>query len=464
MRRRLGGQRPPGRRPEPPMSQVMWMWHDVRRGDDDQDADLDAQLRSPDDASPQTSGDERDAFLRRSRDPPHGARAATPITRLADAPRSSPDLSGPVGVALASASKPSDPSPGHRHIIPRKQLAEPSFPEEAEPGPDSPLLPPPAVNLDVSHGSRKSMLASERSMTPGNDPESALLYTAQRVQVGKSAQSSGWAEGIGMPNILRRSWLNPTRRAGTPSTPSQKSSFVGRQLTDSELEAGRNLRAELGYRDAVRPISGVSMMSSGSAKSGNTVFYDAQSREDLASTPPPVPQSPIATSRNGAAGPSPLSAEPLRAASESEEPPVYQPGSRNPDDDVVDHLDVPVPRPALPFASFSSTNRLPPPPGLGVVDPAVVPSSDISDAINIELLEEAPPGAGESWRQMAQGMPSLQERRTTFGLVVSSSPFFCLCAALKVYSPQLLCTRVSNPSLSRDRFIPCDHASACTRR
>jgi hypothetical protein len=43
------------------MSQVMWMWHDVRRGDDDQDVDLDAQLRSPDYTSPQSSGDERDA-------------------------------------------------------------------------------------------------------------------------------------------------------------------------------------------------------------------------------------------------------------------------------------------------------------------------------------------------------------------------------------------------------------------
>ena len=59
---------------------------------------------------------------------PHGARAAIPITRLADAPRSLPDLSSPVGVALALTSKPSDPSPGQRHIILRKQLAEPSFP------------------------------------------------------------------------------------------------------------------------------------------------------------------------------------------------------------------------------------------------------------------------------------------------------------------------------------------------
>ena len=471
MRKRLGGQRrPPGRRPEPPMSQVMWMWHDVHRGDDDQDADLDAQLRSPDDASPQTSGDERDAFLRRSRDASHGARAATPTARFVDLPRSSPDSSSPVGVALASASKPRDPSPGRRHIIPRKQLAKATFPEETEPGPDAPLLPPPAANLDASHGSRKSLLPSERSMTPGNDPESALLYTAQRVQVGKSTQSSSsWAEGIGMPGILRRSWLNP-KRSGTPTTPSQKSSFVGRQLTDNELEAGRSLRSELGYRDAVRPISGVSMMSSGS---GNTVFYDAQSREDLTPTPPAAPPLLQGSASTGRivppAGPSPLSAEPLRAVSESEDHSVYppsQPDSRRLDDDAVDYLDVPIPRPASPFASVSSTNRLSPPPGLGVSDsiPTVVPTLDISDAID-EPLEDAPPGAGESWRQIAQGLPSLQERRTTFGLVVSAPfPFFCLRAVLKACSPQLLCIRVSNLSPSRVRYTRCDHALACTRR
>jgi hypothetical protein len=44
------------------VSQVMWMWHDVHKGDDDQDADLDAQLRSPDGASLLSNGDERDAF------------------------------------------------------------------------------------------------------------------------------------------------------------------------------------------------------------------------------------------------------------------------------------------------------------------------------------------------------------------------------------------------------------------
>jgi hypothetical protein len=444
MRKRQGSQRRGDRPPEPPMSQVMWMWHDVRRGgDDDQDADLDAQLRSPGDASPQSSGDERDAFLRRSRDASHGTRAAAPTARLVDVPRSSHESSGPIGVALASGSKGSAPSPGPRHIIPPKQLADLTSPEEAEPGPDAPLLPPPAVNPDNSHGSRRSLLPSERSMTPGNDPESARLYTAQRVQVGRSGQSSPgstWAEAIGVPSVLRRSWLNPMRRSGTPTTTSQKSSFIGRQLTDNELEAGRSLnvrrRSELGYRDAARPLSGGSMMSTGSARtSGDTVFYDARSREDLASAPSspvhPHPQGTTSTGRNGgAAGPSPLSAEPLRAASQSEGSPVHQPSQ--PGDDAVDILDAPIPRPASPFASVSS-NRLPSPPtldGLGS-DPAVVPSSDISDAINIELLEEGPPTAGENWRQIAQGLSSTHERRMTFGLAVSVLSFIINVVPLK---------------------------------
>jgi hypothetical protein len=60
---------------------------------------------------------------------------------------------GPIGVALASGSKPSAPSQlgGPRHIIPPKQLAALTVsPEETEPGPDAPLLPPPAANLDIA--------------------------------------------------------------------------------------------------------------------------------------------------------------------------------------------------------------------------------------------------------------------------------------------------------------------------
>ena len=451
LRQRQRRQPQRSRRPEPPTSQVMWMWHDVHGSDDEQDADLDTQLRSPGDASPQTSGDENDAFLRPSGEAYYDARETTSSPRLVDAPPTSRDSSGPIGVALDQGSKASVPSTGRRHIISREQLAELSrdlppipdssrSPEEGDLGPDSPLLPPPRVN--VSHGSRRSLLPSERSMTPGNDPESALLYTAQRVQVGgrstPSSPETPWAEGIGVPSILRRSWLNPRTRSATPTTSSLKSSFLGRQLTDNELEAGRNhsaqMRSEMGYREGARPISSVSAMST---TSGNTLFYDAQSREDL-STPPPVPPLPplplgtASTGRSGLPGPSPLSAEPIRASHDSEKPPSYDspPEIREPDD-AIDYLDVPIPRPASPFASVSSANRISPPPGLGVPDstPEAAHSSDLGDAINIELLEEDPPTAGESWRQISLGLPSLHERRTTFGPMVRV-PFLLLFVGL----------------------------------
>ncbi|KAI9452523.1 hypothetical protein F5148DRAFT_1331069 [Russula earlei] len=387
------------------------MWQDVHEGDDDQDADLDAQLRSPGHASAQSSGDEREAFLRRSGDVVNGAKDVAPTARLVDAPRTSHDSSGPIGVALVTSSKASIASPEQRHIISPEHFAEkpsgsrPSADfikslEDPDLGPDEPLLPPPPVNLNISHGSRKSLMPSERSMTPGNDPESALLYTAQRVQVGRSTQSrssSGtpWASGIGIPSILRRSWLNPKTRSATPTNSSPKSSLIGRQLTDTELEAGRSLSAqlpsEMGYRDAsARPLSGVSAMSTGSGRSGNTVFYDAQSREESSPTPPsgpPNPQSTSSNSRSGPSGPSPLSAEPLRA-SDGEEPPAYEanPSDSRKTDDVVDYLDVPIPRPASPFASVSSVKRLPAPPGLGppASNLAAASQSDVDDLINIE--------------------------------------------------------------------------------
>jgi hypothetical protein len=448
MRKRQRGQQRRHRHTEPPTGQVMWQWHDVHAGDDDHDADLGAQLRSPDDASPQSSGDERDAFLRRSRGTSTSARDMSPSVR---GPRSSRDSSGPIGVALAGGGKPKVPPPGQRHIISREQLEEvssalpmssdlPRSQEEVDPGPDAPLLRPPPVNLNISHGSRKSLLASERSMTPGNDPESAQLYTAQRVQVGQSTPSSPrsrstWAEGLGIPNILRRSWLNPKPRSTTPTT-SSPASLVARQLTDSELEVGRTLNAQLhsetAYRNGGRPISGVSAFSASSARSGNTIFYDAQSREDLSSSPsspPPIPQGTASTGRSGPLGPSPLSGEPLRASEESEEPPLdgYGASAAREPDDAVDYLDVPIPRPASPFASASSAKRLSMPPGLGSLTsfPVVAPSSDTSGTINInvEMLEEAPPAAGTSWRQIAQGLPSLHERRTTFGVMVRGALF-----------------------------------------
>jgi hypothetical protein len=98
-----------------------------------------------------------------------------------------------------------------------------------------------------------------------------------------------------------------------------------------------------------------------------------------------------------------------------------QPDGRKPHDDAADHLDPPIPRPALLFASVSPTNGLPPPPGLGGPDsdPAAVPLSDISGAINVEPLEEEPPAFGENLRRIVQGLSIPHQPHTTFGLVVS---------------------------------------------
>ncbi|KAH9046126.1 hypothetical protein EDB84DRAFT_1467770 [Lactarius hengduanensis] len=413
LRKRQRNQQQRNRRTDSPVGQVMWMWHDVHRNDYDPDADIDAQLH------------ERDAFLRRSGDPPDNSRNGEPTARLVDAPRSSQDSSGrPIGIALAAGAgaamapapfgykspRPSDTSGRGRHIISPEKLAEvpvsPQSPEEAELGPDAPLLPPPAFNLNVSHNSRKSLLPSERSMTPGNDPESAMLYTAQRVRVGKNAVPSS------------SSGTHPT------TTPSTKSSLLARQLTDNELEAGRSLNAqlhaEMGYRDGARPVSGVSGLSTGSARSGNTVFYDAQSRDDVSFTPRLFP---LFLKRSCCVFAS--IGEPMHAHDESEQPPpAYDPtppGSSK-KDELADYLDAPVPRPASPFASVSAKGMSPPPPGLSLPNPhvwrdsATSPSTNTSGGIDIDLLEEAPPAARASWRQMAQDLPSLHERRTTFGM------------------------------------------------
>jgi hypothetical protein len=92
-------------------------------------------------------------------------------------------------------------------------------------------------------------------------------------------------------------------------------------------------------------------LSTVSARSGNTVFYDAQSWEGVALTPPPVPPLPQGTTSTGRSGPAPAPAasspigEPIRAPDDSELPPSNEPtalGSSK-KDELGDILDAPVP-------------------------------------------------------------------------------------------------------------------------
>ena len=131
-----------------------------------------------------------------------------------------------------------------------------------------------------------------------------------------------------------------------------------------------------------------------------------------------------------------------------------QPDGCKPHDDAADYLDAPIARPTSPFASVSSTNGLPPLPGLGGPDsdPAAVPLSDIGGAINVEPLEEEPPVFGENLRRIVQGLSITHQPHTTFGLVVCIL-FHYRCNVLKAYSLQLFCTPVSKRFPRRDRYI-----------
>jgi hypothetical protein len=186
-------------------------------------------------------------------------------------------------------------------------------------------------------------------------------------------------------------------------TLSTKSSLLAGGLTDNELEAGQSLNAplrpEMGYRDGAHSISGVSGMSTGSARSGNTVLYDAQSREDVA-TPPPVPLLPQCTTSTGRSDPaptasSPLSGEPIHAPNDSELPTAFEPTapSYSKKDELGNLLDAPVPRSRV---TISSAKAWPPPAGLVPSNPVTTQSSTVA-GIDIDLLVEVPPAAGDSW-------------------------------------------------------------------
>jgi len=110
-----------------------------------------------------------------------------------------------------------------------------------------------------------------------------------KTKLKQRARQSGWrASDRGKRMRLGSDDERDSEDEGQQDPPKRTTSspfLVGRQLTD---EAGRSLNAQLcsetGYRHGALPISGVSTLSSAPARSGNTVFYDAQPRKDLSST------------------------------------------------------------------------------------------------------------------------------------------------------------------------------------
>ena len=201
-----------------------------------------------------------------------------------------------------------------------------------------------------------------------------------------------------------------------------------------------------------RPVSSVSAKSKAS---GSTVYHDARetpssSMVDVNVTPagtfgsnrsqpgsgiPPVP--PLPHTRTAPMSPLAEQTPPTHLRGgyldiPSTEPPTYEESHRDSPQssgdrpaDTVDALDLPVPRPASPFTAASGSSRSQHPPGLP--NPAVwrdshgtTEGTSSTSGIRIDVLEEAPPPAQDSWRTLSgAGGPAPGARRTTFGVVVS---------------------------------------------
>ncbi|EIN03993.1 hypothetical protein PUNSTDRAFT_139035 [Punctularia strigosozonata HHB-11173 SS5] len=296
-----------------------------------------------------------------------------------------------------------------------------------------------------------------------------------RSSTAAAARPSSRATGNRSRPTSRPSWYTP-RTPGANDVEAGTGSSNGAGLLGADL-VGRRIVPPSSYMavaqgDGERPISTVSGRSA--VSSGNTIYYDAPSRPLTPGTPvtsaatafPPVPPMPAsfrsrpATPPSGqtpASGVATPTAAHLRggdhpgsshAAVPTTGPPAYEdlpttqsqyftPTEIPPG---VDVLDLPIPRPASPFSTVSSTNSNRPrpkslqfPPGLA---PSAIPSprvwTDLANSsssregvspaasnvgsgvsgIGITLeLEDAPPSAVGGWRTLA----SANDRRTTFG-------------------------------------------------
>lgn len=368
---------------------------------------------------------------------------------------------GPSNVRLVGSKSSTGPS-NHESHPPLPRTSTGSF----GPSIQSWELVPPQPPL-TSRSSQNSMSASLR----GEDP---AVLTARRVRMDSTSISPAASQGVPGPSNQRSSWRALGGLAGlarfswfrgneSPSSNrNSRASFLASNLTDADVESGRALLAEpsepiatlpsqrLG-RNIVppeeRPISTFSTKSTGAA-SGPSIYHDAHS--SLPGTPAePVPALPprAAGHRAAAAGVEPeFGGWPGAAVVHADEPSETATSTTN-QYQVLDVLDIPAPRGMSPFASTNtsrdssvhslSKKDIPYPPGLlqgpTLPTPAVwnqtsggTPSvgsyaansstslggADRQSAgITIDILEEVPPMAGQSWRSLSD-----TNKRTTFGL------------------------------------------------
>ena len=350
---------------------------------------------------------------------------------------------------------------------------------------NSPLLPPPRLvdpekdfrpmdPLRLPFKSSPSHLSHQSSYPI--DAEEAVTLTARRVKVesvspryspvstgspaGPSTSGGGLLDALRLSGLGRLSWFNASSE---PRHSTHSQDYTIEPFTDAEIEHGRLRNPNLGQQqvglgpDGVRPTSNISARS---AASGGTVYHDAYSS---------APSTPVLALPPRAVTPpeAPAEGQAWISGSSSAPPPAYEdpyadsaPGgtSLSTQTGTGDILDTPAPSAIPHFASSPSlrdTNTSssialrnhPYPPGLALVSSKVWANSDLSSAgsspvhlvtphmdspgrggadvaIDIDILEEEPPNAGEGWRTMASGFFGPAGRRTTFGLVCFCSFIF----------------------------------------
>lgn len=383
--------------------------------------------------------------------PPDSVRPETPV-----------DTNPPNTAPLRIRRGPTVP-PGN--LMNLEEVDEPTTPPSAYHADDLPsdyslLTPPPRLDPDFIGGGREigdreypfqRSQSSLRSSFPVDADEAAraTLLTGRRVRVSPvepsddSSSNPRWLagfSGLGMGRLSmgRHSWFNgsadSSKRNSYHRNSRPNSSYLSRgdDLEDGQALLGADLAEQqqsrgmrelgVGYSPSgERPLSNTSALSGGS---GATVYHDA-----ISSTGPNTPMSEIT---------------PLPRAFTGSDQDNHTPVSvmlitpLTPSRQEVDVLDLPAPSAIHPFASASSlslsattsantTMRLGDVPSPKT--PAPPRSVPTDSGITIDVLEEAPPSAGEGWRSLAGvmggGVIAGAGRRTTFGLVntFSSSCF-----------------------------------------
>ncbi|TFY62191.1 hypothetical protein EVJ58_g4028 [Rhodofomes roseus] len=321
-------------------------------------------------------------------------------------------------------------------------------------------------SIDAQEPERAELLTARR-VKVGNYGEPAS-------DAGASSLTSGTSGLERLANLPRMSWFRRMSFLPTPvgSRSNSRDGAEGDRYTrtpptvafTAKLSLKASLMGAVANNRADQPDSGglgllvgderpVSSISAKSRASGSTVYHDARdtpssSLVEVNVTPagtfgsnrsqPGIPPVPPLPHQARSAPVSPLAEQTLGTNTggihldiPSSEPPTYEESHRDSPHssgdrpaDSVDVLDLPVPRPASPFTAASGSSRAQPPPGLP--NPSVwrdshatTDGTSSTSGIRIDVLEEAPPPAQDSWRNLSGGNASTAPggRRTTFGTV-----------------------------------------------